>query len=238
MLSLSKCFALLPALSVLLLNSVPLASAQACSSLSNVKMTNYGWDDNSPPGANIAYSCPRGAAGTSTGTIVTPPTTNPSATPTDPSDPSAASSIPSAASSGSHKKGGKGKSHHHSPPERRWASKRSADTPQAGGVGTFEDPLTMATSTKFFTKCATYYVPRLQKYVIFEDDCVECDSDADQGIMHIDIWTGSNTGSGGKSLLACEDSFTPGSGESVISDPPSTLPVDCKYLHRSKDIKY
>jgi hypothetical protein len=189
-------------------------------------MTNYGWDDNSPPGANIAYTCSR-PVGTGSGTSVIPSTASPTASPTDSSP---VASIPAGSGNGGYGgKGGKGgKKHHHDPPSRRrWASKRDS-TPQAGGVGTYADPLTMATSSSLFTPCTIFYVPRLQKYVIFEDDCVQCDDDASNGITHIDIWTGSNTGAGGSGLLACEDSFTPGGDEGLIQDPPSTLPVDCK----------
>jgi hypothetical protein len=222
--SLSKLSAVLPVLASLLL--LPISVTAQCNFLSNVKMTNYGWDDNSPPGANIAYTCSR-PGGSDDGTTVSPPTSSPTGSPTDTS-PSPSPSVGSGNGSGNGGRG-KGRHHRHEPPNnRRWASKRGS-TPQAGGVGTYADPLTMASSSSLFTPCTIFYVPRLQKYVIFEDDCVQCDQDASDGITHIDIWTGSNTSAGGQGLLSCEDSYTPSDGQVLIQDPPSTLPVDCKF---------
>ena len=34
-----------------------MGTAQACSAVSGVKMTFYGWPDNDPPGAGTAYDC-------------------------------------------------------------------------------------------------------------------------------------------------------------------------------------
>lgn len=48
-------------------------SAWACSVVSNVKVTFYGYPDNDPPGANIAYSCgSRGYKAGGTGTYADP----------------------------------------------------------------------------------------------------------------------------------------------------------------------
>ena len=45
---------------------------------------------------------------------------------------------------------------------------------------------------------------------------------------HIDLWTGSNTAGGGQDQIDCEDNL-PGGSQTIILDPPSGLPVDCKY---------
>ena len=47
----------------------------------------------------------------------------------------------------------------------------------AGGVGTFDDPITFATSTKEVKPDGKIYMPRVDKYFIMEDDCDECSSD-------------------------------------------------------------
>lgn len=39
------------------LPSVLFSLSLACSTVSNVKITFYGWPDNSPPGAGTAYNC-------------------------------------------------------------------------------------------------------------------------------------------------------------------------------------
>lgn len=196
----------------------------ACQANPSVMMTHYGWDDNDPPSAQIAFSCPRGAAGvpsSGTGTGSSP------ATPALPA--------PAASSSAIRKKKGKSNDNNsssnngrrHQGRRMRW-SKRASNS--AGGVGTYADPITMATAKGIFPKCTIVYVPRLQKYFIYEDQCASCESDAAKGIVHLDFWTGSSSGAGGSGLLKCENALTPSGDESVIVDPPNNLPVDRKFL--------
>jgi len=45
---------------------------------------------------------------------------------------------------------------------------------KAGGVGTFDNPLTFASSLDNFKKCEKVYFPYLKKYLIMQDDCVQC----------------------------------------------------------------
>jgi hypothetical protein len=52
-------------------------------------------------------------------------------------------------------------------------------------------------------------------------------SDYDDGKLHIDIWTGSTTSNGGSKLLSCEDSLTPSASQIVVTNPPSSLAVNC-----------
>ncbi|CAM6116139.1 unnamed protein product [Calypogeia fissa] len=47
-------------------------TASACSVVSNVEITFYGYPDNSPPGAGIAYNCGRGFTAGGTGTYSDP----------------------------------------------------------------------------------------------------------------------------------------------------------------------
>ena len=46
-----------------------------------------------------------------------------------------------------------------------------------------------------------------------------------KGEYHIDLWTGSNTAGGGQNQINCEDSL-PGGSQTIILDPPYSLPVD------------
>ncbi|KAL2404063.1 hypothetical protein ABEF95_013819 [Exophiala dermatitidis] len=82
----------------------------------------------------------------------------------------------------------------------------------AGGTGTHDNPLTMATAPGELNQCETIYVPYLKKYVRFEDTCAQCTDDwnGGSGKRHIDIWTGSSTVNGGQKQIACEDALTPG----------------------------
>ena len=45
---------------------------------------------------------------------------------------------------------------------------------------------------------------------------------------HIDLWTGSNTAGGGQNQIDCEDDL-PGGSQTIILDPPNSLPVDSMY---------
>lgn len=87
---------------------------------------------------------------------------------------------------------------------------------QAGGLGTYSDPLTFATASTF-PKGTVLYVPYIQKYVIMEDQCGSCSA------SHIDIWMPSD-GNFNKEVLKCENKYTANNKE-VILHPASNLPV-------------
>ncbi|KAI5921876.1 hypothetical protein F4810DRAFT_676303 [Camillea tinctor] len=96
----------------------------------------------------------------------------------------------------------------------------------AGGSGTYDDPLTFASSTDEYSVCELVYSPYLQKYLRMEDDCAQCISDWNNGgKKHIDIWTG-NADSGGQAQIQCENELTPGPAQGVIRSPDQGLPVD------------
>ena len=63
----------------------------------------------------------------------------------------------------------------------------------AGGTGTYADPITFATDKDELPIGTRVYVPFIEKYVMMEDDCVECDSDwTTSHKWHIDLWMNSN----------------------------------------------
>ncbi|MGH7434474.1 MAG: hypothetical protein ACRENE_02285, partial [Polyangiaceae bacterium] len=63
----------------------------------------------------------------------------------------------------------------------------------AGGTGTYADPITFATDKSEFPVGTRLYVPFIEKYVMMEDDCVECDSDwTTSHKWHVDLWMNSN----------------------------------------------
>lgn len=53
------------------------------------------------------------------------------------------------------------------------------------------------------------------------------DTDFGSGKYHIDIWTGSSTVNGGNNQIQCENNLTP-NPQSIVRQPPTNLPVDCK----------
>jgi hypothetical protein len=181
----------------------------ACSVDTGVVYTFYGYADNTPPGANLAYSCASGVSGS---------------TPVA----SGVSGAPVASPSSTTKKGSKGNKSWNG---RRGNFRRGAASPQAHGTGTYEDPLTMAGATKYFSQCEVVYSPYLQKYLRYEDTCTGCEDSASQGILHVDIWTGPTTSNAGSALLKCENSLTPSGTHTLVRSPPANLPVTGKLHH-------
>lgn len=181
------------------------AVSAACSTRSGVTTTFYGYPDNDPPGSATAYNCGRNyiAGGITSGT----------------------------------------------------ALHVARDFDGALGVGTYKDPLTFASAAGEFSRCEVIYSPYLKKYLRYEDYCEQCSTcspeffsnasfpsikisstttnelppatDWKSGKYHIDIWTGSSTVNGGNNQIQCEDKLTP-NPQSIVRQPPSNLPVDCK----------
>ncbi len=95
----------------------------------------------------------------------------------------------------------------------------------AGGTGTYADPITFATDEAEFPVGTILYVPFIEKYVIMEDDCVECDSDwTSMHKWHTDLWMNSNASESSSALVNCEDSWTR-SSTTVEVHPPATRTV-------------
>ncbi len=101
----------------------------------------------------------------------------------------------------------------------------------AGGTGTYSNPITYATDKSELAIGTKVYYPYLHRYFIMEDDCVECDSDWNNGIRHIDLWIGGQNGNS-NDVINCEDNLTQNSA-SVIVNPPNNEPVDTTPLFNS-----
>ncbi len=62
---------------------------------------------------------------------------------------------------------------------------------KAGGLGTFDNPITFASTTKALPRHAIIYVKNLKKYFVHEDECQECGEDWDASKKyHVDLWMG------------------------------------------------
>ncbi|KAN0049999.1 hypothetical protein ACTA71_003097 [Dictyostelium dimigraforme] len=65
---------------------------------------------------------------------------------------------------------------------------------EAGGIGTFDDPITIASAKQWLSVGKKLYVPAYEKYFIMEDECEECEYDfKENGEYHIDAWIGPTT---------------------------------------------
>ncbi|KAE8377712.1 hypothetical protein BDV26DRAFT_292937 [Aspergillus bertholletiae] len=102
----------------------------------------------------------------------------------------------------------------------------------AGGVGTFDDPVTFATAPGEFEICEIIYDPYLRKYLRMEDYCGSCNQSWDSEVWQIDIWTGSSTVNGGNDQLDCENQLTPTpQNQPIIREPGPHLLVDATPLY-------
>jgi hypothetical protein len=87
---------------------------------------------------------------------------------------------------------------------------------QAGGTGTFEDPLTLAAGNGQMLPGTKVYVPDVKRYFVLEDICSSCANG------HIGLWAGAATDNG---VLACEDSLTHDGFRPYEVNPPPGLTV-------------
>ncbi|HEX6500691.1 MAG TPA: hypothetical protein VF054_16915 [Micromonosporaceae bacterium] len=99
---------------------------------------------------------------------------------------------------------------------------------QAGGTGTFADPITFATDKSEIAPGTKIYVPRLRKYFVMEDDCAECDSDWSNGKWRVDLYMGGSTQPG---VVACENQMTQDGNVTIVINPDANRPVDAHALY-------
>jgi hypothetical protein len=100
---------------------------------------------------------------------------------------------------------------------------------QAGGTGTYRDPITFATDrTEVPVGTVIYYAP-LRRYFVMEDDCTDCDREWQRARSpHIDLWAGTATDDG---IVRCENSLTRDGQQQVLVNPPPNLPVSPGQLY-------
>ncbi len=134
----------------------------------------------------------------------------------------------------------------------------------AGGVGTFDDPITFAVAPEVQNRVppgTKIYIPSLQKYFIMEDDCtssgpggqpvqgIGCDGELENGVNEFDLWIdgdphknatdnpGSGSGNNNSNMTDCEDTLT-ASKVKVIMRATSGQTVNTKpLLNNGKCIK-
>ena len=90
---------------------------------------------------------------------------------------------------------------------------------QAGGTGTWTNPLAAAAPDGSITTGARIYLAYLHKYVIIEDTCAGCTG------VWLDIWV-DGAGAPDQQVIDCESAATPAAKVSATFHPPSTLGVD------------
>jgi hypothetical protein len=94
----------------------------------------------------------------------------------------------------------------------------------AGGTGTVDDPLSLATDSREIRPGVLVYYPPVRKYYVMEDDCAPCidEWNANRN-QHVDLWMSNSTD---PAVQDCEAAFTPDDPDTIIINPPTNLPVD------------
>ncbi len=101
----------------------------------------------------------------------------------------------------------------------------------AGGSGTYQDPLTLATDPREIRPGVLVYYPRLQKYFVMEDDCATCIQQwTATRTPHVDLWMPAPMGS---AVDSCEAALTPDNRDTIEVNPPPGLPIDPRPLYDS-----
>jgi hypothetical protein len=100
--------------------------------------------------------------------------------------------------------------------------------PSAGGTGTFEDPITLASDPRELPVGAVVYEPKLKRYFVMEDDCAPCiDEWGASKRPHVDLWI---SGGNDARVVACEESLTDDDMSTLEYDPPPGRAVDTRPL--------
>ncbi|WP_214365396.1 hypothetical protein [Pseudonocardia sp. H11422] len=115
------------------------------------------------------------------------------------------------------------------PPGSRAIAYPNARHSEAGGTGTYADPVTLAGDARELPVGTVVYYAPLRKYFVMEDMCASCIERWESSrTHHVDLWTGSATDSG---VTACQEALTPAGPVTVELDPPAGRPVDTTPLY-------
>ncbi|AEA22834.1 hypothetical protein ACFQ34_03795 [Pseudonocardia benzenivorans] len=115
------------------------------------------------------------------------------------------------------------------PPGSRAIAHPNARHSQAGGTGTYADPLTLASDPREIAVGTLVYVPTVQKYFVMEDDCESCIAEWGDGrVPHLDLFMPNGNDS---SVTACQHQLTPEGRVTVELNPPPGRTVSSTPLY-------
>ncbi|MFR9805591.1 hypothetical protein ACL02T_25395 [Pseudonocardia sp. RS010] len=99
---------------------------------------------------------------------------------------------------------------------------------EAGGTGTYADPITFAADPDYLAVGTIVYYAPLRKYFVMEDLCAPCrDEYQANGHPHIDFYTGGYD----SGVSACQSALTPSGLVAVEVSPPPGRAVDATPLY-------
>lgn len=101
---------------------------------------------------------------------------------------------------------------------------------EAGGRGTYKDPITVSVEESFLEPGTRLYVNDLKKYLIVEDLCGAWPCGTHDTKNYIDVWMNSEEDSNPDAIDACQRKWTRRTKDGddpkqVVIDPPEDLPV-------------
>lgn len=94
---------------------------------------------------------------------------------------------------------------------------------EAGGVGTFSNPITVAVHKGVFAAGTKFYVPKLRKYIVVEDQCAGCTQLPAGATAWLDVWVDGRT-AGQTASDQCMSKIT--GVATVVKNPPADLKVE------------
>jgi len=96
---------------------------------------------------------------------------------------------------------------------------------RAGGVGSYDDPITFAADPKVFKKGTMIYIPRLMKFFIMEDICGAALKRKEGEPPIVDIWIGGTATSDRDDLTEAEENLTRET-EKILVNPHNSFSCD------------
>jgi 3D (Asp-Asp-Asp) domain-containing protein len=109
---------------------------------------------------------------------------------------------------------------------------------KAGGMGSYENPITFASDPAKISVGTRIYIPYLKKYAVMEDLCLSCvDNWRTNGQGHIDVWMESD-GSFPNQLFSCERKWTRQRMAVEIGPPPGKLVDTTPFFDKVSGICY
>ncbi len=117
----------------------------------------------------------------------------------------------------------------HDPPGSREISNPNKRHSQAGEIGTYSNPITMAGDPRAVKMGTVAYYPALRKYFVMEDTCATCVADwSESRRLHVDLWAGATIDDG---IQACLLQLTPDAASSIELDAPPGRTVNTTPLY-------
>jgi len=104
----------------------------------------------------------------------------------------------------------------------------------AGGVGSYDNPITFSADPRVFRPGTRVYNPTLRKYFIMEDYCMSCSLELNAtGLVKIQVWLGPDFSVSDPSLVSCGNDLSK-ANQTLVVNPPPKLPSILVPLYNAK----